>query len=106
MRVLLQRTTGCEVWIDGECHAATGAGLLLLFGTRHGDVEQSCRWLADKAVSLRIFEDEDGRMNRSVTDVGGEIMVVSQFTLYADARKGRRPSFSEAMVVMSRPHCL
>jgi D-tyrosyl-tRNA(Tyr) deacylase len=71
--------------------------LLILFATREGDTEESARWLADKAVNLRIFEDEDGKMNRSVLDLGGEIMIVSQFTLYADCRKGRRPSFNGAM---------
>jgi D-aminoacyl-tRNA deacylase len=97
MRVLLQRTSGCEVWIDNRKHSATGDGLLLLFGTRSGDTEASCGWLADKAVNLRIFEDEEGKMNLSALDVGAEIMVVSQFTLYADSRKGRRPSFTDAM---------
>jgi D-tyrosyl-tRNA(Tyr) deacylase len=97
MRVILQRTTGCEVWIDRKLHASTEAGLLLLFGTKKGDSESSCGHLADKVVNLRIFEDEEGKMNLSAIDVGAEIMVVSQFTLYADARKGRRPSFTDAM---------
>ncbi len=97
MRVLLQRTSGCEVWIDNKKHSSTGDGLLLLFGTRSGDTEASCGWLADKAVNLRIFEDNEGKMNLSALDVGAEIMVVSQFTLYADSRKGRRPSFTDAM---------
>jgi D-tyrosyl-tRNA(Tyr) deacylase len=97
MRTVIQRTSGCEVWIDGARHSQTGRGLLILFATREGDTEESARWLADKAVNLRIFEDEDGKMNRSVLDLGGEIMIVSQFTLYADCRKGRRPSFNGAM---------
>jgi D-tyrosyl-tRNA(Tyr) deacylase len=97
MRLLIQRTAGCEVWIDGAQHSATGPGLLILFGTRVGDVEASCGYLADKAVNLRIFEDSQGKMNLSALDVGAEIMVVSQFTLYADTRKGRRPAFTEAM---------
>jgi D-tyrosyl-tRNA(Tyr) deacylase len=96
MRLILQRTSGVEVWIEGRKHATTGPGLLILFGTKQGDTEASCGWLADKAVNLRIFEDDEGKMNRSVLDVDGEIMVVSQFTLYADCRKGRRPGFSEA----------
>ncbi|MBD3402540.1 D-tyrosyl-tRNA(Tyr) deacylase [candidate division GN15 bacterium] len=96
MRLVIQRTSGAEVWIDGARHSQTGAGLLILFGTQAGDTEQSCAWLADKAVNLRIFEDDEGRMNRSVLDFGGEIMIVSQFTLYADCRKGRRPSFGKA----------
>lgn len=97
MRIVVQRTSGCEIWIDGAQFSKTGRGLLVLFGTRAGDTEASARWLADKAVNLRIFEDDDGKMNRSVLDIGGEIMIVSQFTLYADCRKGRRPSFNGAM---------
>jgi D-tyrosyl-tRNA(Tyr) deacylase len=96
MRLVVQRSTGTEVRIDGRCHSSCGRGLMVLFGTRRGDTEESCRWLADKLVNLRIFEDEHGRMNRSALEVGGEIMIVSQFTLYADARKGRRPSYGEA----------
>jgi D-tyrosyl-tRNA(Tyr) deacylase len=97
MRVVLQRTSGCEVIIDGARHSATGPGLLLLFGTVDGDTEDSCAWLADKIVNLRIFEDDAGKMNLSALDIGAGIMVVSQFTLYADTRKGRRPSFNGAM---------
>ena len=97
MRLVLQRTSGVEVWIDGQCHSRTGPGLLVLFGTCRGDSEESCRVLANKTVNLRIFEDEAGKMNRSALDIGAEIMVVSQFTLYADTRKGRRPAFTEAM---------
>jgi len=97
MRLVVQRTTGAEVIIDGRSHALTGAGLLVLFGTRQGDQEESCVWLADKLVNLRIFEDDEGKMNLSALDVGGEIMIVSQFTLYADTRKGRRPSYNDAM---------
>ncbi len=97
MRVLVQRTSGVEVRIDGALHSATGPGLLLLVGSRTGDHENSCAVLADKVINLRIFEDDEGRMNRSALDVGAEIMIVSQFTLYADTRKGRRPSFTDAM---------
>ena len=96
MRLILQRTATAEVWIDNRCHSQTGPGLLILLGTRQGDTEDSCRFLADKAVNLRIFEDAQGKMNLSALDIGAEIMVVSQFTLYADCRKGRRPGFSEA----------
>lgn len=85
------------MWIDGACHSATGPGLLVLFGTKIGDTEASCGYLADKAVNLRIFEDSAGKMNLSALDIGAEIMIVSQFTLYADTRKGRRPAFTEAM---------
>ncbi len=97
MRALIQRTEGTEVWINNQRHSATGPGLLVLFGTRTGDSEESCRYLADKVVNLRIFEDTEGKMNLSALDVGAEIMIVSQFTLYADTRKGRRPAFTEAM---------
>jgi D-tyrosyl-tRNA(Tyr) deacylase len=97
MRLVLQRTNGVELWIDGKRHSATASGLLILFGTRNGDREESCNFLADKAVNLRIFEDAEGKMNRSALEVGAEVMIVSQFTLYADCRKGRRPSYSEAM---------
>ena len=96
MRVLLQRTSGAEVWIDGRCHSRTGPGLLALVGTCRGDQEVSCGLLANKTVNLRIFGDDQGKMNRSVLEIGGEIMIVSQFTLYADTRKGRRPAFTEA----------
>jgi len=96
MRLVIQRCSEAEVWIDGKCHSSIGRGLMVLFGTRHGDVDESCRWLADKVVNLRIFPDDEGRMNRSALDIGGDIMIVSQFTLYADARKGRRPSYGQA----------
>jgi D-aminoacyl-tRNA deacylase len=96
MRVVVQRTSRAEVWIDGALYSQTGPGLLLLAGTQEGDTIESARYLADKVVNLRIFEDDAGKMNRSVLDTGGEIMVVSQFTLYADTRKGRRPSFNSA----------
>ncbi len=96
MRLILQRTASAEVWINDRCHSQTGPGLLILVGTKQGDTEESCRYLADKAVNLRIFSDERGKMNLSALDAGAEIMVVSQFTLYADCRKGRRPGFSEA----------
>lgn len=97
MRLVVQRTNGVEVWIDGQLHSSTKAGLLVLFGTRQGDIEQSCEYLADKVVHLRIFEDSEHKMNLSALDVHAEIMIVSQFTLYADTRKGRRPAFTEAM---------
>lgn len=96
MRLVIQRTSGVVVGIDGRLHSETGPGLLILFGTQAGDSEESCGWLADKAVNLRIFEDAQGLMNKSALDVGADIMIVSQFTLYADCRKGRRPSFGRA----------
>jgi D-tyrosyl-tRNA(Tyr) deacylase len=97
MRLIVQRTTGAEVWIDDAVHSSTGFGLVVLFGTKTGDIEGSCGILADKVVNLRIFEDGRGKMNLSGLDVGADIMIVSQFTLYADTRKGRRPAFTEAM---------
>ena len=97
MKLILQRTTGVEVLIDGGLHSQTGPGLLILFGTRTGDREDSCAILADKTANLRIFEDNREKMNLSALDTGAEIMIVSQFTLYADTRKGRRPAFTEAM---------
>jgi D-tyrosyl-tRNA(Tyr) deacylase len=86
-----------EIWIDGLLHSKTAAGLFVLFGTKTGDTEPSCLWLAEKVINLRIFEDDLGKMNLSALDTGGEIMIASQFTLYADTRKGRRPAFTDAM---------
>lgn len=97
MRVFLQRTTSSEVWIAGNRHSQVGSGLTLLFGSKSGDTEPSCLYLAEKVVNLRIFEDNDQKMNLSALDVQAEIMIISQFTLYADTRKGRRPAFTEAM---------
>jgi D-tyrosyl-tRNA(Tyr) deacylase len=97
MRLVVQRTTGVEIWIDERLHSKTSAGLLVLFGTKTGDTESSCQWLAEKVVNLRIFEDDQGKMNLSALDTSGEIMIASQFTLYADTRKGRRPAFTDAM---------
>ncbi len=97
MRLVIQRTTGCELHIDGTPYSAIGNGLVILFGTKQGDSDVSCGWLAEKAANLRIFEDDDGKLNRSLLDIKGQAMIVSQFTLYADCRKGRRPSFNEAM---------
>lgn len=101
MRVLVQRVSRAEVRIrepDGSRRLAgrIGAGLLLLVGLTHTDAEEQLRWMADKIVGLRIFQDDDDKMNRSVGDVGGSLLVVSQFTLYGDAGKGRRPSFIDA----------
>ncbi len=96
MRVLLQRVSWGKVTIAGEVVAEIGAGVLLLVGITHGDGEAEARYLARKIAHLRIFEDEGGKLNRSLLDVGGEALVVSQFTLYADTRKGRRPAFVAA----------
>jgi D-aminoacyl-tRNA deacylase len=96
MRAVLQRVKFAHVQVDGETVGAIGAGLCVLVGVGEDDAEDDARWLADKVVSARIFEDADGKMNRSVVDVGGELLAVSQFTLYGDLRSGRRPSFSAA----------
>ncbi len=96
MRLLLQRVTRAEVRVDGSMRGSIGAGLVALVGVGHGDDEEVARAMAGKCVDLRIFRDEEGRTNRSLADVGGEVLAVSQFTLYADTRKGRRPSFLDA----------
>ncbi|GAB4521864.1 MAG: D-aminoacyl-tRNA deacylase [Anaerolineales bacterium] len=96
MRALIQRVTTAEVHVAGHNIARIGAGLLILLGVTHTDNLDAVNALRDKIVSLRIFEDENGKMNRSLLDVGGEALLVSQFTLYADTRKGRRPSFVDA----------
>lgn len=97
MRAVVQRVSSAGVSVDGATIAEIGAGLLVLVGVRVGDVEADAHWLAEKIATLRIFADPAGRFDRSVTDVAGEVLAVSQFTLYADARKGRRPSFSQAL---------
>jgi D-tyrosyl-tRNA(Tyr) deacylase len=96
VRALVQRVSGASVTVGGEPVAAIGPGMLVLLGVRRGDGEAEADRVVRKLLALRIFEDEDGRMNRSVTDAGGELLCVSQFTLYGDARKGNRPSFVEA----------
>ncbi len=96
MRALIQRVSYGSVTVNGEVIAKIGAGLVILLGIGHGDSAEQAAFLAEKIATLRIFEDEQGKINRSVLDAGGEAIVVSQFTLYADARKGRRPSFTDA----------
>jgi D-tyrosyl-tRNA(Tyr) deacylase len=93
---VVQRVTRASVTVENEQVAAIGPGLLVLLGVRRGDTADQADRLARKLLALRIFEDDEGRMNRSVTDVGGEVLCVSQFTLYGDARKGNRPSFVDA----------
>lgn len=97
MRAVVQRVTRASVTVDGEVTGAIEAGLLVLLGAGHGDGASDLAYLVDKIVNLRIFADEAGKMNRSVLDLGGGVLVVSQFTLYGDARKGRRPAFTDAM---------
>ena len=96
MRAVVQRVSRALVSVDGEVVGAIGMGVAVLLGVTHGDTDERAEWLARKIVGLRIFEDAEGRMNAGLLDVGGEALVVSQFTLYADARKGRRPSFTDA----------
>jgi D-tyrosyl-tRNA(Tyr) deacylase len=96
MRAVLQRVRRAVVAVDGETIGAIESGLLVLLGIAPADTIDDVRWLAEKTASLRIFNDEAGKMNLSVADVGGAVLVVSQFTLYGDCRKGRRPSFIDA----------
>ena len=96
VRALVQRVSEASVWVEGERVAAIGPGLLVLLGVRRDDGPEEADRIARKLLALRVFEDEEGRMNRAVTDVGGELLCVSQFTLYGDAGKGNRPSFVEA----------
>ncbi len=96
MRIVLQRVTRASVRVDGEVVGAIGPGFLLLVGIAPGDEQVDLGWAARKLVDLRVFEDDDGKMNRSIRDVGGQILAVSQFTLYGDVRHGRRPSFTQA----------
>lgn len=96
MRVLLQRVTEASVRIDGEQVGQIGGGLLLLIGVTHTDTKKEADFLVDKCVNLRVFDDDNGVMNRSLLETGGAILAVSQFTLYGDARKGRRPAYVAA----------
>jgi len=96
MKAVLQRVSRGKVVVDGQTVASIGGGLVILLGITHGDDTAKAQALAKKAAQLRIFTDDAGKLNRSVLDVGGEVIVVSQFTLYADSRKGLRPSFTDA----------
>jgi D-tyrosyl-tRNA(Tyr) deacylase len=97
MRAVIQRVRGCEVAVaKQESFASIDSGLLVLLGVGHADRSQDARWLAEKTVNLRVFEDDHGKMNLSLIDIKGEMLVVSQFTLLGDCRKGRRPSFAAA----------
>ncbi|WP_027724684.1 D-aminoacyl-tRNA deacylase [Tuberibacillus calidus] len=100
MKVVVQRVKKAKVTVDGQVTGEIGQGLLLLVGIKVGDTEAEADFIADKISGLRIFEDDDQKMNLSVKDVGGEILSVSQFTLYGDVSKGRRPNFMEA----AKPH--
>jgi len=96
MRAVVQRVSRASVKVHGELTGEIAAGLLVLLGVAHGDAESDADYLAEKVAGLRIFEDHEGKMNRSVSEIGGAVLAVSQFTLYGDARKGKRPSFDSA----------
>ena len=96
MRAVVQRVSKAGVTTKTRDREGIGPGLLVLLGVKKGDSESECKWLAQKILGLRIFEDDQGKMNRSVVDLGGDILVISQFTLYGDCRKGRRPGFDQA----------
>jgi D-tyrosyl-tRNA(Tyr) deacylase len=96
MRAIIQRVSQASVSVDGEIVGQIGLGLVVLVGVTHGDTHEQAEWLARKVAGLRIFEDSEGKMNAGLLDVDGAALVISQFTLYADARKGRRPSFTDA----------
>ena len=96
MRAVVQRVSRARVTVDGETTGAIDAGLLVYLGIGPGDAEREVAWVASKVADLRVFPDEAGRFDRSVTDIAGSVLVVSQFTLYGDTRRGRRPSFTDA----------
>jgi D-tyrosyl-tRNA(Tyr) deacylase len=96
MRAVVQRVSRAKVTVDGQISGEIGHGLLVLIGVGHEDTESDAAYLAEKIAGLRIFEDENGKMNRSVQEVGGSVLAVSQFTLYGDVRRGKRPSFDDA----------
>ncbi len=95
MRAVVQRVSKASVSVEGEVVGAIGRGVVVLVGVTHGDTEEQAEWLARKAAGLRIFEDSEGKMNAGLIDVDGAALVISQFTLYADVRKGRRPGFTD-----------
>ena len=96
MKAVVQRVTQAKVSVEGQVVGAIQSGLVVLLGIGQGDGEEEAQWMANKIANLRIFADEESKFNRSILDVGGQVLLISQFTLYGDARKGRRPSFTEA----------
>jgi len=96
MRAVIQKVKHAKVEVDGDLTGSIDVGLAVLLGVTHQDEERDAQWMASKVAGLRIFEDENQKLNLSVKDVGGKVLLISQFTLYADARKGRRPSFTSA----------
>ncbi len=105
MRAVLQRVSSARVEVDGRIVGEIGRGLMVLVGVEDGDAENDVRYLAEKTAQLRIFEDDAGKMNLSVEEIGGQVLVVSQFTLLADCRKGRRPGFSRAAAPETADAC-
>ena len=106
MRALVQRVSHASVTIDGRIHGQIGQGFLVLLGITDGDTVDDAVYLADKTVKMRVFTDENDKMNRSLADVGGGLLIVSQFTLYGDCRKGNRPSFTSAAVRRPPSRCM
>ena len=106
MRAVVQRVKSARVTVEGELISEIGAGVLVFLGVAHDDTATQLEYIANKIANLRIFEDEDGKMNRSLLETGGAALVVSQFTLYGDCRKGRRPSFINAARPGSCKHAL
>ncbi len=96
MKALLQRVSQASVTVEGQVVGQIGKGFVILLGVTHSDSQAQADWLANKIGGIRLYEDDQGKMNRALADVGGSLLVISQFTLYGDARKGRRPSFIEA----------
>jgi len=96
VKAVVQRVTQAKVSVEGQVVGAIQSGLVVLLGIGQGDGEEEAQWMANKIANLRIFADEESKFNRSILDVGGQVLLISQFTLYGDARKGRRPSFTEA----------
>jgi D-aminoacyl-tRNA deacylase len=96
MRIVVQRVSGASVWINGIVHSAIGQGLLVLAGYEDADTPEDIQWICGKIVNIRLFDDGDGIMNRSVIEIGGELLLVSQFTLHAATKKGNRPSYIRA----------
>lgn len=96
MRSVIQRVTSCSVTINNKVTSKIERGLLVLLGIQHSDTSKEVNWMAEKICNLRIFTDDQGKMNRSLLETGGEVLIVSQFTLYGDCRKGRRPGYSNA----------
>ncbi len=96
MRSVIQRVSRARVTIEGEETGKIGRGLVVLLGIHHSDTPKDIKWMSDKIINLRIFEDDNGKMNNSLFDINGEVLIVSQFTLYGDCRKGRRPGYSSA----------